>query len=268
MANQFSLNHLASFSITGPDALIYAQSQFTVSVDSLSGMRFSPLAWCDPKGRVLAVMLARTSDDHIHLVVPALQADSVRERLQRFTIGRRVEVSATAPVAGIFEPGDQAPALSFDADRGMLAATEAPADPGSLERWQRLDLCRGLPWLDPHSSGQHLPQWLGLEELGALAWDKGCYPGQEVIARLHYRGSVKYRLAGLKLDGPVTFEGHERITDRDGARVGRWLGGLQFEDGTIGLAVLAKRVENGDEVVLHDGESTRSARVTPHETLC
>lgn len=268
MSNQFSLDHLASFSITGPDALIYAQSQFTVSVDSLSGTRWSPLAWCDPKGRVLAVMLARASDDEIHLAVPAVQADSVREQLQRFTIGRRVEVSEAGPVAGVFDPDDRVPALSFDRKRGMLATAAPRAEAGQVERWRRLDLCQGLPWLDPRSSGQHLPQWLGLEALGALAWDKGCYPGQEVIARLHYRGSVKYRLAGLKLDRRAAFDGHERITDRDGAGVGRWLGGLQLEDGTIGLAVLATRIENGDKVALGEGEAARSAEVTSHETLC
>ncbi len=268
MANQFLIDHLASFSITGPDALIYAQSQFTVSMDSLSDGRWSPLAWCDPGGRVLAVMLARASDEQIHLVLPTVQADSIREQLQRFTIGRRVEVSGIGPVAGVFDPDNEVPVLSFDGSRGLLARAAPRAEAGEIERWRRLDLCQGLPWLDPHSSGQHLPQWLGLEALGALAWDKGCYPGQEVIARLHYRGSVKYRLAGLKLDGRAAIDGHERITDRDGAGAGRWLDGLQLEDGTIGLAVLSTRIKDGAEVALGEGESARLAEVTAHETLC
>lgn len=268
MSKLFLLDHLAAFSITGSDARTYAQSQFTVSVDSISEVAWSPLAWCDPKGRVLAFMMGRASESDVDLVAPALQAESVRERLQRFTIGRRAEVSDTGPVAGTFDPDGSAPALSLDADRGMLAGAGASADSEAVEKWQRLDLCRGLPWLDPHSSGQHLPQWLGLEALGALAYDKGCYPGQEVIARLHYRGSVKYRLIGLTTDAPAAFEGHARISDGDGAGVGHWLGGMEADRGMIGLAVLAKRIEPGDEVLVHDGGHRRTARVTPHETLC
>lgn len=268
MSKQFSLDHLAAFSIEGPDARSYAQSQFTVSVDSLSRSVWSPLAWCDPKGRVVSVMMGRASENGVDLVAPAAQADSVREQLQRFTIGRRAEVSASRTVAGAFEPEDDIPALSFDADRGMLAGGQAPVDREALARWRRLDLCRGLPWLEPDSSGQHLPQWLGLEALGALAYDKGCYPGQEVIARLHYRGSVKYRLTGLKIDALTAFAANTRLTDRDGAGVGHWLGGMKVDEGTIGLAVVSTRIEEGDEVLLQAGERTQSAKVTPPEALC
>ena len=268
MSNRFSLDHLASFSLAGPDARAYAQSQFTVSVDALSRTLWSPLAWCDPKGRVLAFMMGRAGERNVDLVAPAAQAESVRERLERFTIGRRVDVSETKPVAGLFGTDDQVPALSIDSGRGMLAGVQAPADPEGLLRWRQLDLCAGLPWLAPASAGQHLPQWLGLEELGALAYDKGCYPGQEVIARLHYRGSVKYRLVGLTLDTDDTIEAHSPIVDPEGKAIGYWLDGLKAGASSIGLGVVSTRVGDAEQVSLRHGERAHLARVTAPETLC
>jgi len=106
-------------------------------------------------------MMSRSSENGVDLVLPASQADDVTGRLARFTIGRSVEISSTAPVAGCFDPVDDMPRLTLDTDRGMLAGTEAPADAESLRQWQARDVCQGLPWLQPPSSGQHLPQWLG-----------------------------------------------------------------------------------------------------------
>ncbi|WP_376695997.1 CAF17-like 4Fe-4S cluster assembly/insertion protein YgfZ [Wenzhouxiangella sp. EGI_FJ10305] len=268
MSNQFSLNHLRSCSIEGPEALDYAQSQFTVGIESLSDNRWSPTAWCDPKGRVISFMMARRSEDGVDLVLPAVQVDTVRERLRQFTIGRKVRISGPGPVAGSFQPDPAMPTLSIDLTRGMRAHAEAHADDEMQQRWQRLDLCRGLPWLDPSSSQQHLPQWLGLEELGALAYDKGCYPGQEVIARLHYRGSIKYRLVGMKCNDASDFPAHARVTDAGGNGVGHCLGGMNFSGEVIGLAVLSTRIEDGSEVFLHAGDRSHSARVTPPEGLC
>ncbi|RFF31511.1 YgfZ/GcvT domain-containing protein [Wenzhouxiangella sediminis] len=268
MSNQFLLNHLASFSIAGPDARSYAQSQFTADVDRLAGDAWSPLAWCDPKGRVLATMMARAGENRVDLVLPAVQCESIREGLGRFTIGRRVDLSESGPVSGVFDGLGEATPLAFDPERGLLNDVAAPGDAAALRNWRRLDLCQGLPWLEPESSARHLPQWLGLEELGAVAYDKGCYPGQEVIARLHYRGTVKYRLAGLEIDTVEAIDAHARITDAAGAGIGHWLGGMALESSTIGLAVLATRAESDGAVLVACGERAHSARVTAPETLC
>lgn len=268
MSKRFSLDHLRSCSIEGPDALAYAQAQFTVSIDTLPGSHWSPLAWCDPKGRVISFMMARKAENGIELVIPAVQAGHVRDKLHQFTIGRQARISETGDVAGTFEPDADTPVLSVDTGRGMRAFCEAQSDAETLGRWQRLDLCRGLPWLEPASSQQHLPQWLGLESLGALAYDKGCYPGQEVIARLHYRGSVKYRLAGIKSDDGVSLTAHSRLFDADGARAGHSLSAMPVGDETTGLAVVSTRIEDGDRVFLHEAERSNSLRVTPPEGLC
>jgi folate-binding protein YgfZ len=84
--------------------------------------------------------------------------------------------------------------------------------------WSLLDILSGIPLLGPATIGEFVPQMLNLEALGGLSFTKGCYPGQEVVARLHYRGQLKRRLylahivtdevppAGAKLYGPGTAE--------------------------------------------------------------
>ncbi len=268
MSKQFSLDHLVSFSIEGSDAREFSQSQFTVGVDSLTRDRWFPLAWCEPRGRVLAFMMGRASENGVDLVLPASLADSVSKRLALFTIGRSVEISAPAPVAGSFDADSDMPPLANDESRAMSTGAQAPADAAELHRWRTLDLCQGLPWLEPDSSAQHLPQWLGLERLGALVYDKGCYPGQEVIARLHYRGSLKYRLAGLRLDSNAAIPAQARITDKQGNVAGHWLDGLEQRGVTIGLGVISTRIEDGIGVLIQLGDREQFARVTPPETLC
>ena len=268
MPNRFSLDHLASFSIQGPDAHVFAQSQFTVSIDTLTRDRWRPLAWCEPKGRVLSFMMSRSSENGVDLVLPASQADDVTGRLAQFTIGRSVEISPTAPVAGCFGPGDDMPGLAPDADRGMLAGTEAPADAESLRQWQAHDVCQGLPWLQPPSSGQHLPQWLGLDQTRRTGLRQGLLSraGSDCPPALSgfRQASPRWASTQFDLQGRRT----RTITDEQGAGVGHWLSGLEQSGSTIGLAVVSTRIQNGDTVLVRDGDRGTSAKVTPPETLC
>src|SRR5699024_3484887 len=82
----------------GADAHDFAQAQFTVDVNTLSGERWAPLACCDPKGRVIAFMIARSAEDRIELILPASQAEDVGKTLAMFTIGRKVTISQPGSV--------------------------------------------------------------------------------------------------------------------------------------------------------------------------
>jgi folate-binding protein YgfZ len=270
MTNQFSLDHLRAVTLSGPDALAFANAQLTIDVDTLSDRVWRPAAWCEPKGRVVSTMMARTSEKDVELVLPAPLAETVSKRLELFTIGRDVKLSSPQELAGTFANPDSDPALSFDPQRGMAVTERPTADADQLSRWRRLDLCAGMPWLTPETSGQHLPQWLGLESLQALAFDKGCYPGQEVIARLHYRGTSKHRLLGLEIpSGPFDPAPQSRITDDSGRLVGHCLQVLDAHPDRIGLAVLSTAIEPGDDVVVNDEAGRRGvARVTAPDALC
>lgn len=268
MANQFALNHLLALRLSGRDAESFFNSQFTLAADSLRSNIWQPIAWCDPKGRVTATMMALMSENDVELALPANQFDAVVKKLRMFTIGREVSLSESLPVAGRLEGQCGEAVLSVDESRSMRAGKPADRDDRALNRWQRLDFCTGLPWMTPETSGQHLPQWLGLDALGAVAYDKGCYPGQEVIARLHYRGTVKYGLRGLVFDSSDDIAAQSPVHDESGRPAGHCLQSLEIEVGRIGLAVLSTRIEPDARVAVHSGGREHPARVTLPEALC
>jgi folate-binding protein YgfZ len=76
------------------------------------------------------------------------------------------------------------------------------AHPEATARWRRAELLFGVPWLNAASSEKYIPQMLGLDGIGAVSFSKGCYPGQEVIARARHLGEVKRRPQVLDIDGP------------------------------------------------------------------
>lgn len=268
MAKQFVLDQFSCLNLEGSDAHAFAQAQFTANVDDLPSEQWSPLAWCDPKGRVLAFMLAAVGDERVELLLPGTQSEAIARKLRLFTIGHKVTVSTPHAVAGAFGPHGSNRHLATDPDRSIGASAGAESNAEAVARWQHLDLCQGLPWLEPPSSGQFLPQWLGLEQLDGLSYTKGCYPGQEVIARVHYLGTVKHGLRGLKTRQPVQTEAHARIRDSEDKPLGHWLRGLPVNGGGIGLAVLPTTLDDGAEVRIDTPTGPCLAQVTPIAALC
>src|SRR5690625_7421299 len=105
MSSHFLLSGFSATALRGSDARAYAQSQFSANADEFVSSHYSPLAWCDPKGRVLAFMLACADDSVINLVLPAAQAETIRNRLEQFNLGSKVEVDPLDPGAATFAAG-------------------------------------------------------------------------------------------------------------------------------------------------------------------
>lgn len=187
---------LTAVSVSGRDAAAFLHSQLTLDIESLPEARLRPCAWCRPDGRADAVLLVGRRAGQWWLILPTDIAAPVAKRMRMFSIGRQVELDADrAAVAG---EGAGAMVLDHDADRALCmvqpdAARPLPGD------WVRRDIAHGMPWLFAATRGEFLPQMLGLEALGGLSYAKGCYPGQEVIARVHYRGRVTRRTARFRL---------------------------------------------------------------------
>ncbi|NKI35474.1 folate-binding protein YgfZ [Wenzhouxiangella sp. XN79A] len=192
------LPELASLSIEGPDAAAFLQAQLTADVAAMPPDRWSPAAWCDPRGRVLAVMLVLPGPPTFLVALPGPVAEQVRTRMDMFRIGRKVTISV-GKEAG---PGGNGAPLAHDPDR-RLGIPDSPPSEADRAAWWAAEVDAGMPWILPDTAGRFLPQMLGLERLGGLSYRKGCYPGQEVVARVHYRGRVTQRLARFELLGPA-----------------------------------------------------------------
>ncbi|MDR7135891.1 folate-binding protein YgfZ [Lysobacter niastensis] len=216
----FALPDHRLIALTGRDAATFAQAQFMNDVAQLEPGQWHWSGWLTPKGRVIALFaLLKLSDEAIWLLLPDADPAALASGLKRFVFRSKVaiEVRADLHVSGAFtDPtlargpdlaGSDAESgieLDMGAEAGPRAVRiwngpVAPEDP-AVARWQAFDLEHGLPRL-PASQAEHwTPQQLSLERLGAFSVKKGCYPGQEIVARTHFLGQAKRGLALLEGD--------------------------------------------------------------------
>ena len=206
-----SLPSLALIEASGADAPEFLHGQFTNDVLGLEDGKATLSAWCNPKGRVIATFLLCRSGNRYWLALPqALKAAFLR-RLKLYVLRASVNIAVAdegLALAGMIgAPTDQSraagvfpvvpPAAGLNDDLAIvIAAPETLQElrtglEGNEQAWDAANVRRGIPWLEEQTRERFLPQELNLEALGALSYDKGCYPGQEIIARLRYRGEVK-----------------------------------------------------------------------------
>jgi len=191
--------------ITGADALKFAHSQFSSDVRILENGGWQWSAWLSPQGRVRAFFhLIRDSDERLRLLLRGGRAESVRAALAPYVM--RAKVLLRVDQARVFAAdkiSTGALALPGTPPRWLILGTDesnADASPQAHMAWRLADIRAGLPLLDDSLLDQLLPQWLGLDRLGAISVKKGCYPGQEVMSRLHFKGGNKRSLYRLRLD--------------------------------------------------------------------
>ncbi len=250
------LTHLNLIGIEGPDALAFCQSLLTADLSTLEPKHWHPSAWCNAQGQVIVVMLVQVSESRVEWLVPASQAHATINAVSLYTIGRQVEIGQPQCVLGGWLAADSTsqadyPRLAYDSRRALCASNDLDkADPDFAAAWRLADLHAGLAWLCPELSARFLPQSLGLERLSGLSYQKGCYPGQEVIAKVHYRGQLKQHLVLLDLTPNVS----ERIAgtalyaeaDAPASEGRKSFGVIIGQEGHRALAVARHTASTGD----------------------
>jgi len=190
--------------IEGPDAIAFAHAQFSSKVTSLGVGQWQFSAWLTPQGRVRALFqLARLADNRLLALLRGGDAATVADALRRFVFRSRVDLAAAPPRA--LASGPAAPMHAVHEDAGSISLgcethSLRIAEPGAGDdAWHAPQLSMGWPWLPPALQDELLPSSLSLQRLQAVAVDKGCYPGQEIVARLHFRGGQKRHLHRVTL---------------------------------------------------------------------
>jgi folate-binding protein YgfZ len=213
-------------------------------VTSLAVRHWQFSAWLDPQGRVRALFhLARIADDRLLLLLRGGHASAMTDALRRYVFRSRVSLTALPPRALatgsaslLHELRTDGEAFSFGCGAHALEiTTEGSGD----NAWRLPQMHMGWPWLPESRLNELLPPTLSLQRLHAAVIDKGCYPGQEIVARLHYRGGSKRHLHGVELSQPASAGEALQI---DGREVGCLLDVLRQEDRIDALAVLHDEV--------------------------
>jgi len=201
-----ALTYLSAIRFSGAEAADFLHNQVSADILALAQGESTFACYCEPKGRVLALMLVSRDGDDLYVVVSAPLVATVTARLRMYVMRAKVELEilASCAVLGVHSeqalPQSPAPvavlAVPDSKDRlvittGQANLEELTLNSTALNAWKLAELQRGITWLCPETSGQFLPQMLGYDDLGAVNFRKGCYPGQEIVARTHYLGKVK-----------------------------------------------------------------------------
>jgi folate-binding protein YgfZ len=194
--------------LEGPDAASFAQSQFSNNVAALADGQWQFSAWLDAQGRVRHLFhLARLDAQRLLLLLRGGDAADMTTSLQRFVLRARVTLTpsnthllARGDALSLFEMRERGDTLILGCgDHSLRVGSDANDD----NDWCATQLRLGWPWLPHDTLGTLLPPALSLYRLPAVALDKGCYPGQELVARLHYRGGHKRHLHLVALSRAV-----------------------------------------------------------------
>jgi folate-binding protein YgfZ len=257
---------LATLTLTGTDVLRYlhtVSSQHTA--DLAPGARSAALL-LSPKGKVEFAFQLAVEADRVVLACDTEAAEALAERLARFVF--RYDVRVGPPVPGgrtLLGPAASAPpapgAVAFPTGLGVDVFPAGGVDPGDLpavglDTLEVLRVERGLPrW------GRELTDDVLAEEAGLLAshvhLDKGCYPGQETVARVHNLGQVQRRLAGLRFGGGIPAPFRSDLLSDDGRRAGQVRSGVVHPElGPIALAYVRRVVPDGALVMAGDQVAT------------
>lgn len=162
---------LGALLVSGAQARAFLQGQLSADLDALTGSR-ALLASCNSaQGRVQAVLWLVERSEGIALLVPASMAERIATRLRKYVLRSKVRI-------------DELPAAV------ELAQPHAYREPD----WQLAGIRAGLPQVYPPTHEMFVAQMLNLDLLGGISFEKGCYTGQEIIARTHFRGAIKRRM--------------------------------------------------------------------------
>jgi folate-binding protein YgfZ len=273
------LSHLGLLEISGADAMTFLQGQVTNDVKLLTGNNAHYSAYCNPKGRMLALFLAFAHADHIHLQLNRELVDPILKRLKMYVMRSKVEIKDVSE--SIIKFGingleasqilasslakiptqdyelitlDNATVLKLPSTCGarfeiFTDVTNAPIIWDALKAkckvveklyWDLLEIQAGIPDIELKTQEQFVPQMLNLDILNGINFKKGCYTGQEIVARTHYLGSVKRRTYLAEICPASQFASAPQAGDKI----------LDATQNEVGLLVrVAPNLDNGFDVL-------------------
>lgn len=242
------LSGLGLIKANGDDAASFLHNQLTNDVEHLGPAEARLAGYCSPKGRLLATFLMWKSDDGIVLQLPRQIQPAVQKRLQMFVLRAKVKLADASDAFVAFGIGGQQgadalekhfpdlpqqPYAKIDNEAGTLIRMadafgapryqwiapiemaeaawpdlSAALSPVGTSAWRLADIHAGIPQITQPTQEQFVPQMVNFELIGGVNFKKGCYPGQEIVARSQYLGKLKRRMVLANVDTVAAAEAH------------------------------------------------------------
>ena len=267
-----ALPHLAILDVTGDDAQSFLHAQVPSDIRTLNAERAQISGWCTAKGRLLTTFVIWPIENGYRLALAADVRDAIAKRLKMYVMRLKVQVTpATDVVYGLLNPAsqlndhplptaewqvahiDQLTAIRLDSTRDLLtgpaSALQALAGTDATNNavaWILSDIAQGFPLVVQATSEHYVPQMVNLDKLGGVSFKKGCYPGQEIVARTHYLGKIKRHLYRVASKLPLAAGAEIRSSVLNGQACGSLLTAAPEAEGKwLALAVLQQDATEG-----------------------
>ncbi len=283
------LDFFSVVQISGEDAFSFLQRQLTNDMHAVTSTKASFGAYLSPKGRIIAnFIIILDGENNYYLILASDLVDDFVNRLKIFVFRDKVDIQT---LCGMTAYGIQGAADSIESDvqlpdndleTGLYHQCKTVRLPGRSQRfvilaneksisshniqpqaanWFLQDVYAAIAWIRKANHEQYVPQAVNLDLIGAVSFVKGCYPGQEIVARLHYKGGVNHRMFQATCESATTITVGTKIecSDIPGNQTGTVVESqLEHDDGTQRLLVsLPLRFLGANELKLENATPIR-----------
>lgn len=207
--------------IAGSDAKTFLQGQITYHMGELSPDKAQLAGHCNLKGRLESLFFIMVKGDNVYsLMMPREMIPHAIKQFKKYALFSKVtftDCSESMPLIGVFGqqelhlPSENYTVRQFPGEdhRRIVICHDIDSfviyHPEDLSlQWEKIDIEAGFPMIYPTTIDTFLPHHLNLDALGAISFNKGCYLGQEIIARMHYKGTIRKHLYKKSVDFPTT----------------------------------------------------------------
>ena len=283
------LSHWSVIRARGSDAVKFLQGQLTNDVVTLGLLHTRLGGFCSAKGRLQAsFVLWKAAPDDVLMACSTSVLPATLKRLSMFVMRAQCKLTdATDELRLWGVAGESAKRLMPDmavgekrdtaggawlrlpdvggVERGVLAAAASDARPAALadapgiapDAWRLLEVRSGIPVIEAATVDRFVPQMLNYELVGGVDFQKGCYPGQEVVARSQYRGTIKRRMYLFDIDADIAIPGQEVFHSADpGQPAGMVVNAAPHDEGVGSSALVEVKLAALESGSLHLGSAT------------
>ena len=295
--NISALNHFGLIRVSGTDALTFLQGQFGNDVNALQDHNQQLNCYSNPKGRLLAIFRLFRFENSYYLRMPREIIDATLQRLKMFVLMSKVVLedaseafiglglSGNGATATVAEQLGAAPTVNgtlANAKMIALCINDSPAryelyiksaiehsltPNASSDHWRYQDILAGLPSIYTASCEVFVAQMVNLQLIHGLSFKKGCYPGQEIVARMHYLGKLKRRMYLVTIHGETPPPINSPIYQQDQTvRVGEVVDACQIEEQAMRALVVLKidQAENNDLIMVDSNDAVLQIDTLPY----
>ena len=192
------------YEMSGKDVLTFLNNQV---ISNLKQLPDCPklTAICNPKGRILFTLILQQSDI-TYVAVDTSLSDNFLQYVNMRRFRMDIKINKSAAMLAI-NHADKHPKLSADA----LFTEDSDLPVADADDFWLFMFKTGLPWITTQTTEAFIPQHLNLDQLGVIDFDKGCYPGQEIVARLHFLGKVKKRMKYVQYQSELAHPANSKV---------------------------------------------------------